>query len=148
MTLHNLLAIQRLQAHAADPESVRKLLAAAGRNLADARVTTISADSRFDAAYKCVMQCAMVGLWVHGYRTSTNQPGHHQTAIQCLPLTLDVPASTVIVLDGLRKLRNVNDYVGDPVPVAALAACINEAGALLESTGHWLREHRPGVLNG
>lgn len=147
MTLHNLLAIQRLQAHAADPESVHKLLAAAGRNLTDARVTTISADSRFDAAYKCVMQCAMVGLWVHGYRTSTNQPGHHQTAIQCLPLTLDVPAATVIVLDGLRKLRNVNDYVGDPVPAAALATCINEAGELLETTGRWLREHRPGVLN-
>lgn len=146
MSLRNLLAIQRLQEHTADPEAVRKLFAAAGRNLADARITAIGADSRFDIAYKCVMQCAMLGLWAHGYRTSTNQPGHHQTAIQCLPLTLGVPATTVTVLDGLRKLRNVNDYVGDPIPASALATCIEEAGALLELTGLWLREHRPELL--
>jgi hypothetical protein len=139
MTLQNLLAIQRLQAHATDPEAVRKLLASAERNLADARETSISVDGRFDLAYKCMMQCAMVGLWVHGYRTSTNQPGHHQTAIQCLPLTLDVPAATVIVLDGLRKIRNISDYAGDPIPVAALSTCIDEAQSLLELTGRWLR---------
>lgn len=146
MSLRNLLAIQRLQVHTADAEAVRKLFAAAGRNLADARVTAIGADNRFDAAYKCVMQCAMLGLWAHGYRTSSNQPGHHQTAIQCLPLTLGVPAATVVVLDGLRKLGNVNDYVGDPIPAAALATCIEEAGALLGLTGRWLREHRPGLV--
>lgn len=146
MNLRNLLAILRLQAHTADPEAVRKLFAAAGRNLADARVTAIGADNRFDAAYKCVMQCAMLGLWAQGYRTSANQPGHHQTAIQCLPLTLGVSMETVIVLDGLRKLRNVNDYAGDPIPAAALATCVEEAASLLEFTRRWLREHRPEWL--
>ena len=81
MTLENLLAIRQLQAHRADPVALRKLLDAARRNLADARIEQISADNRFDAAYKCVMQCAMIGLWAHGYRTSTSQPGHHQTAL-------------------------------------------------------------------
>jgi hypothetical protein len=146
MNLRNLLAIHRLQAHAADPSAVLKLFAAAGRNLADARVTAIGTDSRFDLAYKCVMQCAMLGLWAHGYRVSTNQPGHHQTAIQCLPLTLDVQAANVIVLDGLRKVRNVSDYQGDPVPVAALHSCLEEAEALLLATERWLRWHRPGWL--
>ena len=42
----------------------------------------LSAENRFNAAYKCIMQCAMLGLWAHGYRTSTSQPGHHQTALQ------------------------------------------------------------------
>ncbi len=143
MTLQNLLAIQRLQVHATDAEAVRKLLASAERNLADARVASISAEGRFDLAYKCVMQCAMAGLWVNGYRTSTNQPGHHQTAIQCLPLTLDVPAATVIVLDSLRKLRNISDYAGDPIPAAALATCIDEAEALLGLAGRCLRAIRP-----
>ena len=146
MSLRNLLAIQRLQEYTADPEAVRKLFAAADRSLSDARVTAIGADSRFDAAYKCVMQCAMLGLWAHGYRTSANQPGHHQTAVQSLPLTLGVPTATVVVLDGLRKLRNVNDYVGDPIPAAALATCIEEAEALLELTGLWLRACRPELL--
>ena len=84
MTLENLLAIRQLQPHAAEPASIRKLLNAARRNLADARVDRVSSDNRFDAAYKCVMQCAMPGLWARGYRTSTSQPGHPQTAIQCL----------------------------------------------------------------
>lgn len=80
MTLQNLLAIRQLQEYSADPAAVRKLLDAARRNLADARVTEISADNRFDAAYKCLMQCAMLGLWANGYRTSTSKPGHHQWA--------------------------------------------------------------------
>ena len=50
----------------------------------------MSADNRFDAAYKSIMQCAMLGLWANGYRTSTSQPGHHQTAIQSLGLTMVV----------------------------------------------------------
>lgn len=53
------------------------------------------------------MQCAMVGLWASGYRTATSQPGHHQTAIQCLPLTMAVTQPTSIVLDALRKQRNI-----------------------------------------
>lgn len=88
MTLANLLAIQRLQAFNATPQGVQRLLAAAMRNLLDAKLAQLSAENRFDAAYKCIMQCAMLGLWAHGYRTSTSQPGHHQTALQALPLTM------------------------------------------------------------
>lgn len=125
---------------------MRKLLEAAQRNLADANVATISTDNRFDAAYKCLMQCAMLGLWASGYRTATSQPGHHQTAIQCLTLTMGVPAPTVIVLDALRKQRNLSDYEGDPISEATLASCLDEAGKLLTHTGQWLRDHHPELL--
>lgn len=124
-----------------------KLLGSARRNLADARVDAIGNDNRFDAAYKCIMQCAMLGLWANGYRTATSQPGHHQTAIQCLTLTMGLEKSTVIVLDGLRKQRNINDYLGDPIADAALAACIEEAGSLLAYTGNWLREQHPELVD-
>lgn len=46
MTLENLLAIRQLQAHSAEPISLRKLLDAARRNLADARFDQISSDNR------------------------------------------------------------------------------------------------------
>ena len=146
MTLQNLLAIQRLQPHSADAAAVRRLLDAAGRNLTDAGVDLIGNDNRFDAAYKCIMQCAMLGLWANGYRTATSQPGHHQTAIQCLTLTLGVARESVIVLDGLRKQRNVTDYLGDPIADAALSACIEEAGRLLAHTREWFAKHRPELL--
>src|SRR5574343_1601752 len=96
MTLENLLAIHRLQAFEATSGSVLRLLASAERNLVDAHLTELSNDNRFDAAYKTIMQCAMIGLWAKGFRTSTSQPGHHQTALQVLPKTLEVAADTVL----------------------------------------------------
>jgi hypothetical protein len=146
MTLQNLLAIQRLQAFEPTAEGVQRLLAAAARNLADARLAALSADNRFDAAYKAIMQCAMIGLWANGYRTSTSQPGHHQTALQALPLTMGLEKDTVIVLDALRKQRNLGDYEGNPVTDAAVAECLKQAEALLANTQQWLAKQRPDLL--
>jgi hypothetical protein len=105
-----LLAIHRLQAFDATPGGVLRLLASAERNLADASLIELSNDNRFDAAYKTIMQCSMIGLWANGFRTVTSQPGHHQTALQALPKTLGLAADAVIILDALRKQRNLNDY--------------------------------------
>ena len=89
------------------------------------------------------MQCAMIGLWANGYRTSTSQPGHHQTAIQCLGHTMAVPRDDIIVLDALRRQRNITDYEGDPVSEATLAGCIEHAARLLAHTEHWLHKRHP-----
>jgi len=141
MTLENLFAIQKLQKLTPDGAAIRKLLAAAKRNLQDAQLPELSAENRFDASYKVIMQCAMIGLQANGYRLSTSQPGHHQTAIQTLPKSLGIDPSTMIVLDALRKRRNLNDYDGDPVPEALLAACFAHAEKLLTHTASWLSLH-------
>ena len=146
MTLENLLAIHRLQLFEATPAGIQRLLVAAERNLADARLPGLSAENRFDAAYKTLMQCAMIGLWANGYRTSTSQPGHHQTALQTLPKTMGVAQDIVIVLDALRKQRNLNDYEGDPISDAAVTECLAQAKALLAHTRQWLQAHRPDLL--
>ena len=148
MTLENLQAIHRLQAFEATPGGVQRLLASAERNLTDARLGALSADNRFDAAYKTIMQCAMIGLWANGYRTATSQPGHHQTALQTLPKTLGMAADNVFILDALRKQRNLNDYEGDPVTDAAVRECLTQAAALLAHTRQWLQSHRPDLLTG
>lgn len=145
MTLQNLLAIQRLQAFEASRADIQRLLAAAARNLADASVQAISAENRFDAAYKCIMQCAMAALWAHGYRTSTSQPGHHQTAIQSLTLTIDLDAKTMVLLDTLRRQRNVNDYDGAPISPSAVEEATRQAAALLQTLQAWLAQHRPDL---
>ena len=142
MTLANLLAIQRLQAFEASPQGVQRLLAAAERNLADAQLQALSAENRFDAAYKCILQCAMLGLWARGYRTPTSQPGHHQTTLQCLPLTMGLPGDVIIVLDALRKQRNQNDYEGDPV----VTECLAQAHHLLAHTRQFLQTQFPALL--
>jgi hypothetical protein len=146
MTLANLLAIQRLLAFSATPQGVQRLLAAASRNLADAHIAQLSPENRFDAAYKCILQCAMLGLWAKGYRTSTSQPGHHQTALQSLPLTMGLPRDVIIVLDALRKQRNLNDYEGDPVSDGVVSECMQQAQTLLAHTHEFLQSQFPGLL--
>lgn len=92
------------------------------------------------------MQMAMLALHANGYRTLKSKPGHHQTAIQTLPLTIGLSTSTVIVLDALRKQRNLADYSGDLVSEAAAAECLFSAKELLREVQVWLRSHRPDLM--
>lgn len=147
MTLKNLLGIS-LDAIQPDAAAVGKLLAAAQRNIADAQLAGLSAENRFDAAYKAVMQLAMVALQANGYRTLTGKPGHHQTAIQTLSTSVGLAPAQVIVLDALRKQRNLSDYSGDLVPEAVAAECLASALALQARVRGWLKANRPDLLAG
>jgi hypothetical protein len=146
MTLQNLLRIGRLKAHAPTAAEVQRLLKAIDRNLADAGVATISDETRFDAAYKAVMQCALVAMMAAGYRPATSEVGHHQTMIQSLPLTLGVANDVWVVLDALRKQRNANDYTGQPIMPAVVAECTAQAKSLRKLLQQRLAAERPELL--
>ncbi len=145
MTLKNLLGIS-LDAITPDKAQVAKLIAAAERNIGDAQLQGLSSENSFDVAYKAIMQLAMVALNANGYRTLTSKPGHHQTAIQTLTLTVGLPQPTVIVLDALRKQRNLADYSGDLVPDATAVECVTSAKELLVHVRAWLKANRTGLL--
>jgi hypothetical protein len=130
MTLQNLLRIGKLKEHPPTAAEVQRLLAAIDRNLVDAAVNSISDETRFDAAYKAVMQSALVAMMAAGYRPATSEPGHHQTMIQTLPLTLGVANDVWVVLDALRKQRNANDYTGQPITPSVVNECLMQAKAL------------------
>lgn len=145
MTLENLVG-NTLENIEPDPTAIRRLLHAAERNLADARIEAVSPENRFDAAYKAIMQLANAVLQANGYRTLTSRPGHHMTMIQSLTRTIGLERERMISLDTLRKQRNVSDYAGDPVSPAAMEACIANAEALLEDVKTWLQSHHPSCL--
>lgn len=119
-------------------ETIKRLIAAAERNIIDSKVTAVSAENRFDAAYKAIMQIANAALQANGYRTLTSRPGHHYTMIQVLPQTMGTDNDTVVVLDAMRKQRNIADYSGDIVPESAVNECINQAEKLLKNFKEWL----------
>lgn len=146
VSLQNLLKIGQLKEHPPDAAEVRRLLAAAARNLGDARVTTISPETRFDAAYKAIMQAALAALMAHGYRPDTSRPGHHVTLVQGLPLTIGLPLARVTVIDTLRRKRNLSDYTGEDIDDSSAEHCIAEADRLLLDVTAWLKVHRPLLI--
>ena len=140
MTLDNLIGklLERIEP---DPIAVKRLLDAAERNIEDAELIQLSNENRFDVAYKAIMQLANAALQASGFRTLTSKPGHHQTMIQSLVKTVGIETERMIVLDALRKQRNIADYSGDLVEDAAVAECISQAKQLLALTQAWLRNH-------
>lgn len=58
-----------------DRESIRRLLEAAARSLVDAQSPGLSAEGRFDLAYKAVLHAANAALRANGFRTLTSRPG-------------------------------------------------------------------------
>jgi hypothetical protein len=136
MSLDNLLRIGRIKRHTTDRTEIRDLLAAA-------RIETISTENRFDAAYKCVMQCALAALMASGFRPDTKVPGHHQTVIQSLPTTIGIAGSRVAVLDAFRNKRKLCDYTGKQIDPSSLAACVEESERLLGEVTAWLAANYP-----
>lgn len=145
MSLDNLVGIS-LEKVAPDAATIRRLLSAAERNIKDAQVLEISAENRFDAAYKAIMQLANAALQANGFRTLTSKPGHHMTMIQSLGQTIGLDKGTVIVLDALRKQRNVADYSGGIVPSSAVKECVAHAEVLLMTVRQWLQANKPDLL--
>jgi len=145
MTLQNLVGIS-LEPITAAKDTIKRLIEAAVRHIADAKVQAVSAETRFASAYTAIRMLADVGLHAHGYRTLTGKPGHQQTAIQTLPTTFGVDAQTVIRLDKLRKLRNLTEYTGDTIPESAVAECLSQAQSLHSVALSWLKKKRSALL--
>lgn len=122
------------------------MLDAAKRNIADARQTAISQETRLDAAYRAIMQASMVALWANGFRPARNAPGHHMTMIQSLTHTVSLHQDQVLMLDTFRVKRNAIDYTGGDADEASVEACAEAASSLLQHLTAWLAEHRSELL--
>lgn len=145
MSLDNLVGVS-LERVEPDVSVIRRLIAAAERNIADSHIVEVSSENRFDAAYKAIMQLSNTALQANGFRTLTSKPGHHMTMIQVLSQTIGLDKQTVIVLDALRKQRNVADYSGDVIPASAVDECVKHAEKLLHDVTGWLKDNKPELL--
>jgi len=146
MTLKNLLEIGQLVEHETNADQVAKMLSSAERSFHDAHQTSISLETRFDAAYRTIMQLAMLGLWMNGYRPPKNRPGHHVTMIQSLPKTIGLDNANMLILDTFRIKRNAADYTGEEIDEASVEACITSADNLRKHIIAWLSEYRQDLM--
>ena len=104
--------------------TVERLLAAARRQIADARTKGVSAETRFSAAYTAIRMLADAALNANGYRTQSSRTGHR-------------------VLQTLRRQRNETEYSGDSVPESTVQACMLQAEELLKHVTAWMAKARP-----
>jgi uncharacterized protein (UPF0332 family) len=149
MPLENLIALEKigqLKSHVTSREEVQRMIEAAKRNLADASVEAISFETRFDSAYKAIMQLALTAMMANGFRPDKSKAGHHQTLIQSLPHTVGLSNGRMMVLDVLRRKRNNADYSGDYVDEVSMNQCISDAKDLLQDVTAWLKEQRPDLI--
>ena len=145
MKLDNLLG-RTLETVEPDAATIGRLLEASQNSLADAQLSQLSNEGKFDLAYKAIMQAANAALQANGFRTLTSKPGHHQTMIQTLPTTIGLDNALMILLDQMRKQRNVIDYSGDLVSALLADEALRQAGMLHAKVIEWLRMHRPDLL--
>ncbi len=142
MTLKNLVGLGKLEVHETDARQVTDMLAGIERSIVDAKVEAISEETRFDAAYRAIMNCAMVALWANGYRPSKSFPGHHQTMIQSLVKSIGLDTDEMRLLDTFRVKRNAIDYTGEMIDSGSLDECIAAAARLFKLLVRWLESNR------
>lgn len=146
MSLQNLAKLGQLETHESNKRQVADLLLAVRRGIADAKVEAISEETRFDAAYRAIMNCAMLALWGNGFRPSRSAPGHHQTMIQSLVISIGLDVGEMRLLDTFRVKRNAIDYTGEMIDSASLIECIEAAERLLVFMLEWLKSNRADLL--
>ena len=147
MSLENLSKIRLLEAHKTDAKQLGKLLLSVESSILDSLETTISNQTRMNAAYLAITQLCMAALWANGYRPSRNRPGHHQTMIQSLVHTVGLDADRVRLLDTFRVKRNAIDYTGDDVDPASVDACVEAVHDLRDHVMAWLRVNCPELID-
>jgi len=94
--------------HEPSATEIRDLLRVVERDLADARVSALSSDTRLKLAYNAALQSAAAALVACGYRAVRG--GYHYRTIQSLALTVSAEPTLVTRLDRFRRMRHTGDY--------------------------------------
>lgn len=105
--LENLANKGSLQREEPTQYEVDGLLASGAKRLRDARVETLSLESRFDLAYNAAHALALSALRFRGYRSN-----NRYLVFQVLEHTLGLDPSKWRVLDTAHRKRNSSEYDG------------------------------------
>ncbi len=146
MSLQNWVAQGLIQKHKTSPEEIRSLLAVADRDLANARITQLSAEWRLMIAYNGALQSASAAMAAAGFRVST-KVSHHRYLIESLHFTIGAEVKLVNQLDRFRKKRNISAYEqSDTVSNQEASEMIDLARKVRKLVQAWLVEQYAELL--
>ena len=107
LALDNLVRVGQLKAEPPNFAEISRMLEMARTRLADARLSSLSAEGRFIGAYNAAHAASLAALRWHGYRSE-----NRYTVFQSLTHTLAWPATRWRVLDAAHQKRNLAEYEG------------------------------------
>lgn len=128
-------------------EKVRNLWSNAHIALKDANgpAEHISAGRRFDAAYDCGMNCAL--LLLECSKLELAGQGHHREAMVFLVKTLGLKGKTADAAPVMVQARNATRYDATPLTnEAVVVSAIEWADRILAETENWLTKNQPLAL--
>lgn len=132
--LDNLVRIGQLKAEPPAQAEFEGLVRSGQVRLADAAITELSLESRFDLAYNAAHALSLAAMRWHGYRSE-----NRYQVFQCLPHTLGLEAMEWRVLDQAHRKRNLAEYEGeldvDEALVEALVRCTRRVAERVASLG-------------
>ncbi|WP_036127588.1 hypothetical protein [Marinobacter nitratireducens] len=130
--LDNLVQIRKLKLEPPDPSEVQGLIKSGRARLQDAKLESLSPESRFDLAYNAAHALSLAALRQCGYRSD-----NRYLVFQCLKHTLGLPPQKWRVLDQAHRKRNLAEYEGfidvDESLLSSLIRVTDEINALVEA---------------
>ena len=141
MSLDDWLKNDWLKPHATTKAEIESLLAIVDRELQDSQVVAVSADGRFNHAYRAALTPATVLLRASGYSTARGQ-SHHYRTIEAIPEILgDGVRDDCLYLQSCRAKRNAAEYdAANEASETECAELIEFAEELRDTVRAWLRE--------
>jgi hypothetical protein len=105
--LDNLVRVGQLRSEPCVQSEFDGLMQAGRTGLADARIETLAAQSRFSLAYNAAHALALAALRWHGYRSQ-----NRYVVFQAVPHTLGLDANLTRLLSKAHQQRNLAEYEG------------------------------------
>ena len=108
--LENLARVGQLKAKPGVQSEIDGLVRSGVARLKDARIVTLSPESRFELAYNAAHAFSLAALRWHGYRSE-----NRYLVFQCLQHTMGLPAEQWRVLEQAHRRRNLAEYSGHSI---------------------------------
>ncbi len=148
MTWKSRLDEGSVQRHMPSAREVADLRGVIDRNLADAALTSLSADNRLGIAYEAVLVACKLAVHASGYRIRSGIPGAHAITLECGVLAMGKPVADVIdYFDTVRRKRNHLSYdAAGTVSHAEANEALKHARGVKRAMEAWLADRHSELL--
>ena len=146
MSLDDWLRNDWLKRHTTTKAEIEGLLAIVERELQDSQVDGVSADGRFNHAYRAALTLATMLLYASGYSPARGQSHHHYRTIEAIPEILgDRAKDDCVYLQSCRAKRNAAEYdAANEASETECAELIEFAKEFRATVRAWLRKSTVG----